>query len=160
MKRAAISLRVCAKLDEVRSLEAGQLLRRAGAVFDRSDDALLLKLAAAEPPLRNAGDAIAVLNGVWLEILPHDDVRVSPLIADIASDVPATDLRAWRRLAALHWLENRTLDKRTLPLCFWNAFWGEHDGVLMKLCEVMQANGARNAARGCAHSGALFVPHH
>jgi hypothetical protein len=42
--------------------------------------------------LRNAGDAIAVLNGVWLEILPHDDVRVSPLIADIASDVPATDL--------------------------------------------------------------------
>ena len=122
----------------MRSLEAGQLLRRAGAVFDRSDDALLLKLAAAEPPLPNAGDAIAVLKGPWLEILPHDDVRVSPLIADIASDVPAADLKAWRRLAALHWLENRTLNERTLPLCFWNAFWGEHDGVLMKLCEVMQ----------------------
>src|SRR5271166_4898764 len=54
------------ELDDVRSLEAGQLLRRAGAVFDRSDDALLLKLAAAEPPLPNAGDAIAVLKGVWL----------------------------------------------------------------------------------------------
>jgi hypothetical protein len=125
------------ELDEVRSLEAGQLLRRAGAVFDRLDDALLLKLAAAEPPLRNAGDAIAVLKGAWLEILPHDDVRVSPLIADIANDVPASDLKAWRRLAALHWLEYRTLNERTLPLCFWNAFWGEHDGVLMKLCEVM-----------------------
>ena len=23
-------------------------------------------------------------------------------------------------------------------MCFWNAFWGEHDSVLMKLCEVMQ----------------------
>jgi hypothetical protein len=80
------------ELDETRSLEAGQLLRRAGAVFDRSDDALLLKLAAAEPPLPNAGDAIAVLKGPWLEILPHDDVRVSPLIADIASDVPTAAL--------------------------------------------------------------------
>ena len=126
------------ELDETRSLEAGQLLRRAGAVFDRSDDALLLKLAAAEPPLPNAGDAIAVLKGPWLEILSHDDVRISPLIADIASDVPATTLKAWRRIAALHWLEKRALDERTLPLCFWNAFWGEHDGVLMKLCEVMQ----------------------
>jgi tetratricopeptide (TPR) repeat protein len=126
------------ELDETRSLEAGQLLRRAGAVFERSDDALLLKLAAAEPALPNAGDAIAVLKGPWLEILPHDDVRISPLIADIASDVPATTLKAWRRIAALHWLEKRTLDERTLPLCFWNAFWGEHDGVLMKLCEVMQ----------------------
>jgi tetratricopeptide (TPR) repeat protein len=125
------------ELDEVRSLEAGQLLRRAGAVFDRLDEALLLKLAAAEPPLRNAGDAIAVLKGAWLEFLPHDDMRVSPLIADIANDVPASDLKAWRRLAALHWLEYRTLNERTLPLCFWNAFWGEHDGVLMKLCEVM-----------------------
>ncbi|MBX3497744.1 MAG: hypothetical protein KF769_16035, partial [Parvibaculum sp.] len=125
-------------LDETRSLEAGQLLRRASAVFDRSDDALLLKLAAAEPPLRNAGDAIAALKGAWLEILPQNDVRVSPLIADIANDVPAADRKAWRKLAALHWLENRTLNERTLPLCFWNAFWGEHDGVLMKLCEVMQ----------------------
>jgi hypothetical protein len=126
------------ELDQTRSLEAGQLLRRAGAVFDRSDDTLLLKLAAAEPALPNAGDAIAVLKGPWLEILPHDDVRVSPLIADIASDVPAATLKAWRRIAALHWLEKRTLDERTLPLCFWNAFWGKHDGVLMKLCEVMQ----------------------
>ena len=65
-------------------------------------------------------------------------MRVSPLIADIASDVPAAALKAWRRIAALHWLENRTLDERTLPLCFWNAFWGEHDAVLMKLCEVIQ----------------------
>ena len=110
----------------------------APAPCDRSDDALLLKLAAAEPPLLNAGNAIAVLRGPWLEILPDDDVRVSPLIADIASDVPAADLKAWRRIAALHWLEKRTLDQRTLPLCFWNAFWGEHDSVLMKLCEVMQ----------------------
>jgi hypothetical protein len=49
------------ELDETRSLEAGQLLRRAGAVFERSDDALLLKLAAAEPALPNAGDANALL---------------------------------------------------------------------------------------------------
>lgn len=125
------------ELDQTRSLEAGQLLRRAGAVFNRLDDALLFKLAAAEPPLRNAGDAIAVLRGAWFEILAHDDVRLSPLIADIANDVPAADLKAWRSLAAVHWLGNRILNERTLPLCFWNAFWGECDEVLLKLCEVM-----------------------
>ena len=126
------------ELDDTRSLEAGQLLRRAGAVFDRSDDALLLKLAAAEPRLPNAGDAIAILKGAWLEILPQGDTRISPLISDIINDVPAADLKAWRKLAALHWLQHRTLNERTLPLCFWNAFWGEHDWVLLKLCEVMQ----------------------
>lgn len=126
------------ELDETRSMEAGELLRRAASVFDRSNEALLLKLAAAEPRLRSAGDAFAVLKGSWLEVLPHDEVRVSPLISDIGSDVPADVAKRWRRIAALHWLETRTLNERTLPLCFWNAFWGEHDWVLMKLCEVMQ----------------------
>ncbi|MGQ2969377.1 MAG: hypothetical protein ACT6RF_11580 [Allorhizobium sp.] len=124
-------------LDESRSLEAGQLLRRAAAVFDRLDDALLLKLAAAEPALRNAGDLVALLKGAWLEILPLNDIRVSPLLADITDDVPQTELKSWRRLAAIHWLSTRKLNERTLPLCFWNAYWGEEDFALLKICEVM-----------------------
>ncbi len=125
------------ELDETRSLETGELLRRAASVFDRSNYELLLKLAAAEPPIRNATDAISILKGAWLELLPYDDVRVSPLISDIYKDVSPEEQKRWRRIAAEHWLEKRTLDERTLPLCFWNAFLGEHDGVLMKLCETL-----------------------
>ncbi|TIN79755.1 hypothetical protein [Mesorhizobium sp.] len=120
------------------SSDASQLLRRVASVFDRADEALVRKLILAEPPLRNGGDAFAVLKGTWLETLPPSDVRVSPLISDIVTDVPPEDLKRWRRLAAEHWISFRTLNERTLPLCFWNAYFGEHDWVLTKISETMQ----------------------
>jgi len=142
-------LRELSALDDARSLEAGQVLRRIGSVFDRVDDALARRLSAAMPALVNAGDALAVLRGTWLELLPGGDLRVSPLLGDIASDVPLEVGRRWRRLAAEHWLSARVLDERTLPLCFWNAFWGEHDWVLLKLCQVLQTL-PRERLRGAA----------
>ncbi|WFE89790.1 hypothetical protein K1718_00055 [Roseibium porphyridii] len=126
------------ELDDARSLEAGKLLRRAASVFDRLDEPLLLKLAQAPPALSNAGDTVAVLKGAWLEILPHQDLRVSPLIADISNDVMQEEKKGWQQLAAYHWLEKKTLDERTLPLCFWNALHGEFEQILLKICETMQ----------------------
>jgi tetratricopeptide (TPR) repeat protein len=79
-----------------------------------------------------------VLRGTWLEQLPGGDLRISPLLTDIVSDVPAAQARDWRRRAAEYWLRRRTLDARTFPLCFWNAFWGDHSGVLMVLCNTIQ----------------------
>lgn len=131
-------LKDLAELDEARSLAAGQLLRRIGCVFDRVEDGLIRQLAIVAPSLPNSGDALAVLRGAWLEQLPGGDLRISPLLADIAADVPPDQARDWRRLAAEYWLHKRTLDARTLPLCFWNAFWGEHSGVLMVLCNTIQ----------------------
>lgn len=131
-------LRDLAALDQARSLDAGQLLRRIGSVFDRVDDGLIRQLAVATPALPNGGDALAILRGTWLEQVPGGDLRVSPLLADIASDVPLPHAQDWRRLAAEYWLAKRTLDARTLPLCFWNAFWGDHSDVLMVLCNTIQ----------------------
>src|SRR5204863_8920010 len=102
------------------------------------EEPVLFKLAEDAPVVRNAGDVIALLRGVWLEILPHGDVRISPLLSDITNDVPRDEGKKWRQLAAVHWLGTKTLNERTLPLCFWNAFLGEHDWVLLKLSEVMQ----------------------
>jgi hypothetical protein len=48
---------------EIPSPEARRLLRRLGCVFDRADDALLIKLAHADPPISNATDALAILRG-------------------------------------------------------------------------------------------------
>ena len=127
-----------AELDQARSLAAGQLLRRIGCVFDRVEDGLIRQLAIVAPSLPNSGDALAVLRGTWLEQLPGGDLRISPLLADIGADVPPDQARDWRRLAAEYWLSKRTLDARTLPLCFWNAFWGDHSGVLMVLCNTIQ----------------------
>jgi hypothetical protein len=125
-------------LDEIPSSEARQLLRRLGCVFDRADDALIMKLAQGEPPIQNAGDALAVLRGSWIEVIPLNDLRLSPLIANIGQDVLEQERLQWRRIAAEHWLSMRVLDERTLPLCFWNAFWGKHTGVLARLCEIIQ----------------------
>jgi hypothetical protein len=36
-----------------------------------------------------------------------------------------------------------------LPLCFWNAFIGKHDWVLVKLCEMFQLK-SRDVLRGAA----------
>lgn len=147
-------LRDLAELDQARSLDAGSLLRRIGCVFDRVEDGLIRKLALAAPPLRNGGDALAVLRGTWLEAMPGGDLRVSPLLTDIVSDVALDDLREWRSVAAEYWLSKRILDERTLPLCFWNAFWGQHSGVLSLLCTVVQTT-PKERLRGAA---ALLSP--
>lgn len=128
-----------ADLDAARSLDAGQLLRRIGCLFDRADDDLARKLSIAEPRLPNGGDALAVLRGSWLELLPSGGLRISPLIADIVSDVPPDEQKRWRQVAAEHWLGTRVLNERTLPLCFWNALLGEHDWVLIQLCILLQS---------------------
>ena len=44
----------------------------------------------------------------------------------------------YRRTAAEYWLATRVLNQRTLPLCFWNAYWGKHSGVLTRLYQVIE----------------------
>lgn len=131
-------LRDLSALDQARSLDAGLLLRRIGAVFDRVDAGLVAVLAKLPPTIGTASDALAVLRGSWLELLPKGDLRISPVIADIGADTSLEDRQLWQRAAAEYWLGHRVLNERILPLCFWNAFWGQHDGVLMKLCETLQ----------------------
>jgi len=125
-------------LDEIPSAEGRQLLRRLGSIFDRADQTLILKLARAHPPLQNASDVLAVLRGSWIEVIPPNDMRLSPLIADIGQDVDQTERLRWRQIAAEYWLSTRVLNNRTLPLCFWNAFLGKHTYVLTMLCQTIQ----------------------
>jgi hypothetical protein len=123
---------------EIPSSESRDLLRRLGCVFDRADDALAMTLAQREPSIPRAGDALAVLRGSWVEIMPRNDLRLSPLITDISNDVPIEDSLAFKQIAAEYWLSKRTLDERTLPLCFWNAFLGKHVSVLATLCVLIE----------------------
>ena len=125
-------------IDEIPSVEARQLLRRVGCIFDRADEGLVLELARDDPSIPNAGDALVTLRGSWIEVMPGGDLRLSPLIADIAVDVPEEGKLQYRQTAAEYWLGTRVLDQRTLPLCFWNAFWGKHGGVLARLYQVIE----------------------
>jgi hypothetical protein len=118
------------------------------------EDGLIRQLAIADPSLPNGGDALAVLRGTWLEPMPGGDLRVSPLLADIVSDVPLDQARDWRCIAAEYWLQKRTLNEKTLPLCFWNAFGGDHSGVLMILCNTIETM-PKDRLRGAA---ALLSP--
>jgi hypothetical protein len=132
-------LRDLSVLGEARSLNAGELLRRIGVIFDRVDTGLATLLAKQEPAIGTAGDALAVLRGSWLELLPDDELRLSPVIADIGDDLDENSVHRWRRVAAEYWLRKRVLNNRTLPLCFWNAFLGRHDWVLLKIFTTLQA---------------------
>ena len=122
---------------EIPSPEARRLLGRLGCIFDRADDALVIKLAHVAPPIPNAGDALAILRGSWIEPLPGGDIRLSPLIADIGNDVLAEEVMACRGTAAVHWLGDGALNQRTLPLCFWNAFSGRVTSVLVHLSHAI-----------------------
>jgi hypothetical protein len=125
-------------LDEIPSDSGRQLLRRVGCVFDRADEALVLRLAQTNPSIANPGDLLATLRGSWIEVLPRNDLRLSPLIADIGRDVAEGEALRWRQIAAEHWLGTRVLNERTLPLCFWNAFWGKHTSVLAVVCQTIE----------------------
>jgi hypothetical protein len=125
-------------LDEIPSPEARLLLRRLGNVFDRADDALVVKLAHQDPPIAHASDALAILRGSWIEVILGNDLRLSPLISDIGNDLGADEIVTCRRTAAEHWLGTGVLDQRTLPLCFWNALWGRHTAILAHICQAIE----------------------
>jgi hypothetical protein len=86
-------------LDEIPSSEARRLLRRLGSVYDRADDALMLKLARQDPPISNASDALAILRGSWIEVIRGNDLRLSPLISDIGADLGQDEIMRCRQTA-------------------------------------------------------------
>jgi hypothetical protein len=124
-------------LADLPSASARDLLARVSTVFTSFEDELVLKLCLADPAIPNSVDALTLLKGSWIESSPDGGWRLSPLITDLQGEVPPNEAQRWRQLAAEYWLSKRTLDARTLPLCFWNAYLGKHIWVLLKLGEVV-----------------------
>ncbi len=113
------------------------LLERVSTVFQSFDDGLIRALCHDPPPLEHPSDALALLKGSWLEPIADGGWRLSPLLSDLGADVPQEQARHWRQIAAVYWLSKKTLDARTLPLCFWNAYLGRHLLVLIKVIEAI-----------------------
>ena len=124
-------------VDELPSEDARRLLGRLGCIFDKADEALVFKLANNDPPIRHAGDILAVVRGSWIEPLPDGEMRLSPLISDIGHDATSAEKMSCQQTAAIHWLGSGTLNQRTLPLCFWNAFFGRVSSIVARLCQVI-----------------------
>lgn len=122
-------------LAELPSVAARQLLERASAIFGAFEERLVDLLCKTEPAVPYPRDILAVLKGSWIENAPGGGWRLSPLIADLGSEAGSDDAQRWRRTAAEYWLmqQNGTLDAKSLPLCFWNAFLGQHRYVLTKV---------------------------
>ena len=136
-------------LTELPSQEAGQMLKRMSTVFGGFEDGLVFKLCETDPPISNPGDSLVLLKGSWIEPGHEGDWRVSPLLADLGKEEPIDQARRWRRIAAEYWVRTGVLSARTLPLCFWNAFLGQHVLVLAKLDQTIQTlppEGLRSAA--------------
>ena len=125
-------------LAELPSREARQLLERVSTVFSSFEDGLVVRLCQADPGISHPGDALTILKGSWIEPALDGGWRISPLLADLGKEAPQDQATRWRQIAAEYWLAKRTLDARTLPLCFWNAFLGHHVWVLAKLNVTIQ----------------------
>ena len=91
-------------LDEIPTEEARALLRRIASVYDRADDALIVKLASVAPRIANPTDHLSVLRGSWLDLTPDRRLRVSPLIADLSAEVDEHTKSIYRQHAALDWV--------------------------------------------------------
>jgi hypothetical protein len=116
---------------------ARAVLERISTVFQSFEDGLVQRLSLDPPEVPHPSDALALLKGSWLEPAGGGGWRLSPLLADLSADVPPERAQRWRQIAAVYWLSTRTLDARTLPLCFWNAYFGRHMPVLLRLSQVI-----------------------
>ena len=116
---------------------ARDVLERVSTVFQSFEDGLVQDLCRDVPEVQHPLDALALLKGSWLEPVVDGGWRLSPLLSDLAADVPAERAKRWRQLAAVYWLSKKSLDARTLPLCFWNAYLGGHLQVLIKLSQLI-----------------------
>lgn len=63
------------------------LLYRLSLMTSAFDRDLAMALGTAPPPITEAGAALDLLSGPWLEILPGDRLRVSPLLSNAGSKV-------------------------------------------------------------------------
>lgn len=116
---------------------ARAVLERVSTVFQSFEDGLVQNLCRDPPAVQHPSDALALLKGSWVEPVADGGWRLSPLLSDLGADVTDEQAKRWRQIAAVYWLSKRTLDARTLPLCFWNAYLGRHLQVLLKLSQVI-----------------------
>lgn len=134
--RAEARKRLLAELPATTSARA--VLERVSTVFQTFDDGLVRALCGDPPRVEHPSDALTLLKGSWLEpIGGGDDWRLSPLLSDLGADVPMELAQRWRQIAAEYWISKGPLDARTLPLCFWNAYWGRHLAVLMAVIHAV-----------------------
>ena len=127
--------RLLAELSTQTSARA--VLERVSTVFQSFEDGLVHNLCHDPPAVQHPSDALVLLKGSWLEPLSDGGWRLSPLLSDLSADVPAEQAKRWQKIAAVYWLSKGSLDARTLPLCFWNAYLGRHLPVLLRLGQVI-----------------------
>lgn len=120
---------------------ARAVLERVSTVFQGFDDGLVQALSGDSPKLERPSDALTLLKGTWLEPVAGVGWRLSPLLSDLAADVSLEQAQRWRQIAAVYWMSKKTLNARTLPLCFWNAYLGKHPFVLLKVTEAIMTMG-------------------
>lgn len=116
---------------------ARSVLERISAVYQCIEDQLVRELSSDAPAIQHPTDALLFLKGSWLEPLPDGGWRLSPLLSDLRAELDPDRARRWQQIAAVYWLKTKTLDARTLPLCFWNAYLGRHLLVLVKVTEAI-----------------------
>ncbi len=86
------------RLRELLADDARGIVDRLSILWNRFDKNLAFALAAVEPGIRNPGEIIEDLRGVWLHTVTVDQLELSPLLKGIGSEF--LDTRLQQRLHA------------------------------------------------------------
>lgn len=105
-----------------------------GGYFDRP---LALELGKVEPGIAQAGEALDLLIGPWIEDLGRGYYRLSPLLSGAARDVvPASDFKSVQRAIVDCLISRRPLTGNLLSTAFMHALASAHEPGLMMLAAL------------------------
>lgn len=119
--------------------DAGRaLLRRLACVQIKFDRQMAVRVAEVDPRIPDPAASLDFLVGPWIENFPGTKgyLRLSPLLAGLNEDVPATEAQATRVGAAVEIVRRGPMDLEGVSIAFWNSVAAKHGWLLVHIQEA------------------------
>lgn len=114
--------------------EQRDLLCRASLLTGRQPRERLLRIARIEPAIEDPGDVIDRLAGPWLELVDGGQLRSSPLLRDLGTQVRGEEwVRAMHAGAAYAYIAGRTLPATDISSILMHCLIGQTAGPLVRI---------------------------
>lgn len=129
-EKASTRKRLIGELDD----STRSFVDRLSVIGMRFDRQLALAVAGIEPPIPNAGDALTMLTGPWIEKLDRSFMRLSPLLMGSAKEnlLPAS-IKQIHAGAVIALMSHQPIDGSMIGQAFFHAWAGDVDGVLARI---------------------------
>jgi tetratricopeptide (TPR) repeat protein len=137
-ERSAVRRSLVTALDE----ESRVLLYRVSLLAGCFERGLALQLGGIKPPpLMTAGEKLDALIGPWIDQMPRNELRVSPLVTDVGKELLDDQQQQAIHCAAAGWLtRDSVLDAGKINQTFIHALAGKSTKALIKIALAVIAS--------------------